>query len=468
MTMLALNFKITQEVSEDALVINLSGRQRMLSQRMSKLLFQIQNNDIYSTNGDLLTAQFTDVFDLFISTLHGFKNGGIVEDAELNLVQINRINLPDGQHLISEALAITSAMEGMVTQLKQDRLTQDILLELKGSLVAHGDVLLEMMNDLTVIIEKDSRVKTERLRNIQLITFLLAMLNFVIIIRAFRSINFQSKQMVETLNDFLQATNASIIIFNDNNKVIQSNSSACALFGYCPEDVQNMDYSDLILNNDKQLMAKTTYAAQVYIELHERKINQAGKELLIATILDVTHHFEREKTLSKLAQRDSLTGLLNRTAMQIGVQEKIEKANQFGHRFACFFIDLNNFKQINDTYGHQSGDYVLSEFSSRLKSSMRKNDLVYRYGGDEFVVLVDLFDNDAAIDKVTLKIINSIDQPIRLIDGNHIELFVSAGVAIYPDDASTQQELLNRADKLMYRSKKTNQFEFYDQNGMAV
>jgi diguanylate cyclase (GGDEF)-like protein len=99
---------------------------------------------------------------------------------------------------------------------------------------------------------------------------------------------------------------------------------------------------------------------------------------------------------------------------------------------------------------------------------MRKNDLVYRYGGDEFVVLVDLFDNDAAIDKVTLKIINSIDQPIRLIDGNHIELFVSAGVAIYPDDASTQQELLNRADKLMYRSKKTNQFEFYDQNGMAV
>lgn len=468
MTMLALNFKITREVAEDSLIINLTGRQRMLSQRMSKLLFQIKNDDLQSVNNQMLTAQFNEVYDLFTSTLRGLQQGGEVEDAESKRVTIGPFNAPKAPFLISEALSITSAMEAMVIELRQEGLTQENLLQLKGSFIAHGDVLLEMMNDLTVIAEKESRKKTQRLRTIQLVTFLLAMVNFIVIVRAFRAINRQSIQMADTVTHLLQATNAALIIFDQNRKVVMANASACSLFGYDDDKIQQMSYGDLVCGDDQQLMARTSASHPIYIELHERKIHHAGQAMLMVTVLDVTHHFERVKTLSKLAQKDSLTGLLNRAAMQVGVQEKIHKADQFGLRFACFFIDLNNFKHINDTYGHQSGDYVLKVFSSRLKSTIRKNDLLYRYGGDEFILLVDLFDNDSAIEKVRLKILDTISHPISLPDDSEIELFVSAGITIYPDDASNQQELLNRADTLMYRSKKSNQFERYDPPDIAV
>ena len=468
MTMLALNFKITREVAEDSLIINLTGRQRMLSQRMSKLLFQIQDDDVRSLNNQMLVAQFNEVYDLFTSTLMGLQKGGVVEDAESKLVTITPFQASKGPFLIREALTITSSMESMVAEVQLNGLTRESLLQLKGSLIAHGDVLLEMMNDLTVIAEKDSRAKTERLRTIQLVTFLLAMCNFIVIVRAFRAINRQSIQNTEMVTQLLQATNAALIIFDHNRKVVMANSSACALFGYDSNQIQTMHYGDLVFSEDQQLMARTSKSYATYIEMHERKIFQAKQEMLVATVLDISHHFEQVKTLSKLAQKDALTGLLNRAAMQVSIQEKIQKSDQFGLRFACFFIDLNNFKQINDTYGHPAGDYVLKAFSSRLKSSIRNNDLLYRYGGDEFILLVDLFDNNSVIEKVSIKIIDSIASPIILPDGNEVELFVSAGITIYPDDASTPQELLNLADKLMYRSKQTHQFEFYHQPDIAV
>ena len=461
LAMLALNFKITQEVSEDALIINLTGRQRMLSQRMGKLMFQVKNDDLYSDNSSLLITQFVDVFDLFTNTLQGFQHGGVVSDAELRLVEINRINSREGQRLITEALAMTSAMKETVAQLRQDRIEQDVLTELKGNLVAHSDVLLDMMNELTVITEKISQAQTQRLRIIQLVTFLLAMFNFLVIIRSFRSVNQKSAEMAHTLNDLLQATQASIIIFDEDRKVLMSNSKACELFGYDASVMEGRYFKDLFLDIDGHLAALSTHHSledPIYIELHERVIHQAGKKMIVATALDITHHFKHVKILSKLANHDPLTGLLNRAAMQVGIKEKIDDAVRYNQRFACFFIDLNNFKQINDNYGHDAGDRVLVEFAARLKSSIRTVDRFYRYGGDEFILIVDLINGDCAIDKVTDKIGDSIKQPITLSDGNRVELSVSTGITIYPDDAKTQQELLSEADKRMYSAKKSNNF----------
>ncbi len=460
MSMLALNIKITREVSEDALVINLAGRQRMLSQRTSKLIFQIEPTQVDSANARMLTSQFIESYDLFTHTLQGFRQGGIVNDAELNRVRISPIDSVEGQNIVSNALAITVSLDSLVRDINDNGLTPQSLHELKGNLVAHGDVLMGMMNDLTVIIEKISREQSEHLRNIQLVTFVLALLNFIIIVRSFRTMTRQANKMVETLNELLQATNASLIIFDAEDKVIMANQSACSLFGFNAREIKDKQHDELFIEVEGHLIAQTAHDNEVFIELHERKIEQNGRWLTLSTILDVSHHMERQLTLSKLACRDSLTGLLNRTSLQVGLKSKIDHAEQFGERFACIFIDLNNFKHINDNHGHDSGDAVLVEFATRLKSTIRGNDYLYRYGGDEFILLIDLYENNQPLDKVAEKIHHCNKELIRLPDGSLVKVELSAGAAVFPDDALTLEDILTRADQLMYRSKKTNQFEF--------
>lgn len=460
MSMLALNIKLTREVSEDALVINLAGRQRMLSQRTSKLIFQIEPEQLDSMNSRRLMAQFMEAYDLFTHTLHGFQTGGVVVDAELNRVNIRPIKSLEGQKLVVDALAIIGSMDELVSEVNRNGLTTTNFEQLKGSLIAHGDVLLAMMNELTVIIEKLSQEQTDYLRNIQAVTFVLALFNFVIILRSFRTISRQSNKMVATLSELLQATNSSLIVFDSNDKVIMANQSACSLFGVTPKAMRAKQHDQLFKEINGNLVAQTEYDSTVYIELHERKIIQNGRWFTLATVHDVSSHMEREFALSKLACRDLLTGLLNRISLQYGLKSKIGHAEKRAERFACIFIDLNNFKQINDNHGHDAGDAVLVEFAKRLKSTIRGNDYLYRYGGDEFILLIDLYDDNQPLHKVAKKIYQCHQVDIQLPNRSIVKLELSAGAAVYPDDATSLEALLACADKRMYSSKKSKQFEY--------
>ena len=173
----------------------------------------------------------------------------------------------------------------------------------------------------------------------------------------------------------------------------------------------------------------------------------------VGTLLDITDLKEREAELSELALLDPLTRLPNRSALEERLRASVARCERNGRRIALFFIDLDDFKAINDALGHAYGDRVLVAVADRLNRHLRASDTVARIGGDEFVMLIDdLFTDDAAADAAR-KILRSLDEPLR-IDDRDVRVRVSIGVATYPGSCASPAALLSAADREMYAVKR--------------
>jgi diguanylate cyclase (GGDEF)-like protein len=173
----------------------------------------------------------------------------------------------------------------------------------------------------------------------------------------------------------------------------------------------------------------------------------------VGSLLDITDLKEREAELSELALCDPLTRLPNRCALEERLRAAFGRCERNGRRCAIFFIDLDDFKAINDQYGHAYGDRVLVAVADRLTRHVRSSDTVARMGGDEFVVLIDdLFTDEAAADAAR-KILRSLDEPLH-IDDRAIRVRASIGVATYPGASATPPALLSAADREMYAVKR--------------
>ena len=158
------------------------------------------------------------------------------------------------------------------------------------------------------------------------------------------------------------------------------------------------------------------------------------------------------RQLRHMAQHDPLTRLPNRALFSDRVRQKLADTDRRGGHAAMVFIDLDRFKQINDSHGHAVGDLLLQEVAKRISESVRASDTVGRIGGDEFVVLMgDLSDADSAL-RIAGKIQASVAQPFR-INGQALAVSCSMGIAVYPDDGSDEATLTKRADQAMYRAK---------------
>lgn len=179
---------------------------------------------------------------------------------------------------------------------------------------------------------------------------------------------------------------------------------------------------------------------------------------------------KKQEYLDYLAHFDTLTGLPNRTLFTDRVKQTISRSHRKKQQFAILFIDLDNFKLVNDNLGHSQGDALLKEAASRIAANLRENDTIARLGGDEFtVILPDLSDpQDAGL--VSEKIIRAIVEPFK-IDGHEIHISASVGIAVYPKDANTLEPLLANADIAMYHAKNLgkNNYQFFarDMNAAA-
>jgi diguanylate cyclase (GGDEF)-like protein len=153
-----------------------------------------------------------------------------------------------------------------------------------------------------------------------------------------------------------------------------------------------------------------------------------------------------------LAYHDALTNLPNRSLFSKLLTQGIQGAQRYNRRLAVFFIDLDGFKDINDTLGHNAGDRLLQEVAKRLKGSLRESDTVARLGGDEFVVMLPEFSADEDITAVAHKILHATAKPFTLL-GHGVQVTASIGVSVYPDDGLDEQSLTMNADIAMYRAK---------------
>ncbi len=173
---------------------------------------------------------------------------------------------------------------------------------------------------------------------------------------------------------------------------------------------------------------------------------------------------ESREELEHMARHDVLTGLPNRRAFQDRLEQALSRAQRSGERFALFFIDVDNFKSINDRFGHQGGDAVLKIVALRLVATTRKADAIARLGGDEFVVLLDNPTQREDVILIAEKLLESVRAPI-LHRGTELQVGFSIGISLYPDDGRTAADLMARADRAMYDAKDAGRNGFRFSNG---
>ncbi|MDF1510072.1 sensor domain-containing diguanylate cyclase [Robertmurraya sp. DFI.2.37] len=178
-------------------------------------------------------------------------------------------------------------------------------------------------------------------------------------------------------------------------------------------------------------------------------------------IIDITERKMLEMKLKQLAFFDELTDLANRTLLERHLKKALSRSRRLSHPLAVMFIDLDGFKKVNDTMGHETGDLLLKEVAIRLKNSVRDEDFIARLGGDEFIILFEETKRED-IQDIAQRVLTNVSFPYLLGD-KQPKVTPSIGIAMYPEDGEDEETLLNNADKAMYyaKSKGKNNIQFY-------
>jgi diguanylate cyclase (GGDEF)-like protein len=201
-----------------------------------------------------------------------------------------------------------------------------------------------------------------------------------------------------------------------------------------------------------------------WISVNAQPIFKEGKSTpyrVVATMHDITERKLAIERIERLAHFDQLTGLPNRTLLNDRFSYALNLAHRNNETLAVMFLDLDHFKDINDTLGHNIGDQVLMEVAKRLKAAVREEDTLSRQGGDEYIlILPDADADDAAL--VAFKLIEAVSVPCH-IEQHELIVTASIGISIYPHDGENPESLSKNADTAMYRAKREgrNSFRFY-------
>ncbi|NHZ64799.1 EAL domain-containing protein [Massilia sp. CCM 8694] len=271
----------------------------------------------------------------------------------------------------------------------------------------------------------------------------------------------------------MDCTDDAIFLLNCTSmRFVELNAAACRMLDYCREELLDMGPCDITaessleqmtalyehlkansgssLSDEMALIRKD--GSQVHVEFHQQALQSGGDWIIVAVVRDISERKEAAQRLQYQAHHDGLTGLPNRTLFYDTLTRTLQQATEHGWTLAVLFLDLDNFKAVNDTLGHGVGDDLLVQFAHRLLGCVRARDTVGRLGGDEFGVILVTQDeqNDAAA--VACKIREVLRTPFVL--GQH-ELHVTAsiGITMHPLDASQPDELIKYADTAMYRAK---------------
>ena len=269
-----------------------------------------------------------------------------------------------------------------------------------------------------------------------------------------------------------------ILTLDKQGLIVRDNTAAEKMFGYDPGMMANLPLVQMLTPDSAKRCLGSDGLLYPVSNLSLEAQNKGGKTIPIllsistfkyendhyftAIIQDISERVMFEKRLARLAYYDSLTGLPNRRLFHDRLGQAMEHAHRNGKLVGILFLDLDHFKDINDTLGHLFGDRLLQETAKRLSDLLRKEDTVARLGGDEFTVILESISNTADAEDIAKKILHSLRQPFNL--GEH-EIYVtsSIGITLYPLDDNDIERLIMNADSAMYQAKLhgRNTYELY-------
>lgn len=288
--------------------------------------------------------------------------------------------------------------------------------------------------------------------------------------RQYHLANLRRKQF-ETL--FLNAP-ISLIEIDHRGMIENWNLEAENTFQHKAEEVMGQNVYELLvpkndISNIDHLITSAWQSNQIITSIN-KNIRKDGQELLchwanlpfetedknrkrvICMARDITQEKAMEEQLYKAAHYDDLTGLPNRTLVLSLLKEAIADAKRHGMQLALMFVDLDDFKAINDTFGHLAGDKVLKQLAERIQHSLRESDLVGRLSGDEFLVVIKDLNGTEHLEQLRSKILDAIQMPI-IVENKTLEMHASIGTSLYPKDTQDIQQLIQIADQSMYKIK---------------
>lgn len=363
-SVLAINYQIATLFAKDATSINLAGRQRMLSQRITKTLLEMRQENFSGIN---LVAQqeFRDAVRLFDQTLKGFEQGGLVQGGDGNLLQLRKADTAEAAALVSQAVQAWKPMrETILPRITADEAIPPEVLEAAYAHMQQANLpLLDLMNRLTYSLESS--------RSNIFVWFQFAVLTLAAAVAAF------------TVRSLYRSASAAV-------------------------------------------------TEGLYFE--------------------------------SLATRDALTKLFNRRELEWALEREFASIQRRGGSMALLLLDLDGFKAVNDTRGHDSGDRVLCTIAERLSECARAIDTVARLGGDEFVLICPGLGGREDAAALCDRLIEAINRPIE-IDGGAVQVGASIGIVFSDHCAKESHDLLRCADRAMYAAKQAGRNRYVFASG---
>lgn len=277
---------------------------------------------------------------------------------------------------------------------------------------------------------------------------------------------------------FLQAPNGMLLVDADTLRIVDANPALVRSVGIAFGEMRGMPIglvfgemegsrpdplTTQLRESPARLLVETDQLCrsgrQLHVEISGHRLEHAGRSLFALSTRDITlrrkvqaQQLERQQHLNHLAHHDQLTGLPNRLFLAAHLPKAIEAARRVGGSLAVLFLDLDGFKHINDSRGHDIGDRLLQEVASRIRSTVREEDVVVRMGGDEFIVVLRDVTASEQITETATRLAETLNAPV-VIDGRSLMATASIGVSVYPRDGRTMNELLRQSDTAMYQAK---------------
>ncbi len=317
------------------------------------------------------------------------------------------------------------------------------------------------MNTLTVTLEENAVHKTNKLHYLQSMMMGLAVTSFCMMLLLMRRELRHMNKSKNALNQVIHKINAGLLIHDQRGIVVAANQTAGTIFGYKVfNELVGKAHHHLVFKRGDQLLARHQDGSVFPVSSHCSELSADDKDMTLETVADISLQQSVENSLSKLAYYDALTGLPNRLLFDDRLLQGVLTANRQNSKLALLFVDLNEFKSVNDNHGHHIGDMLLKEIARRLHLQLREEDTISRLGGDEFVVLLTSIKSRDDCEMIIHKLLDSLRAPFEA-DGLTLYPDASIGACIYPDDG--EQDLIVKADQAMYIAKRDTErhYAFY-------